>query len=353
MSKNENRKYKNFIDSFFLNQDINFRILQKRLKKYGLPTATKLLSLKKKFLEINDYSLRKEIEKRLKDFYLEHIYYKNKAVFIFESKKGFNIDKNIFNSTYEIDNPYFAAWPFQLNKNDLMITEFHQYLTNIENTEDEIILSYCSKVMKYEKSYLSRKDLNPETQKKLNFGSEIIVRTPVLMQICNTITFNKKTSLLIIKIENISEDYLRETIKELLFSFYNFSKISESNYNIVNLFDMMQYIYEYEASQNGVVCMLGFECLNGASRNEYLRKEKKDLRLEAYHKAGKNAVGELLIYRIAFRWSDFGRTVELDLPGKRFEMKNDIPMLTHFIANVNLKKDYEFILKKVLKFINI
>lgn len=126
----------------------------------------------------------------------------------------------------------------------------------------------------------------------------------------------------------------------------------------INFFPLIQKIYD--ASDDGYIFDLSFQCPTGANRNENLSAYKKsldikDLRKEEYHVAGTTKIGNVFIpYKIGVYWDseNTGNEVsgepELILSGTLLMAKANTSILDHaIISNTISEKDFNYVVAAI------
>lgn len=124
----------------------------------------------------------------------------------------------------------------------------------------------------------------------------------------------------------------------------------------INFFPLINNFYM--SNDEGKIINLSFTTDEGSIKSEKMRKDKVDLRLETYHKAGKNAVHHITPYHIAILW-DFKilerikNQIELILPGKLYSLSSTNPRLEEvIIEQCIVLEEYNFILQKIDTYLN-
>jgi hypothetical protein len=122
----------------------------------------------------------------------------------------------------------------------------------------------------------------------------------------------------------------------------------------VNLFPTISNLYE---SDEGRVCELVFTTDGGSIKHEKMRIRNVDLRVEAYHEAGKKAVDHITPYRLAIRWNfvDSNKVKtepELLLPGNVRSLSVNQRLEEAIIEKCSSKEDYDFVFGKIITYLN-
>jgi hypothetical protein len=298
----------------------------------------------------------------LSRYYLTHLLVGEKAVRVFRVEK--NIIKNIVNSFKDHKPPESAfhnKYPFPLGEEELREIQSGTRLVEVKNLDQDLQLVFCTK-----RFFSERLDLNPniireEERKNLGVLSELIAIKQYSRQFFDVVIFREKESVVEIRIDvssgMLSDDRYHaflQIIDALNLQINNVLEIDSILAEPVNFFPIISNLYE---SDEGRVCELVFTTDGGSIKHEKMRIRNVDLRVEAYHEAGKKAVDHITPYRLAIRWNfvDSNKVKtepELLLPGNIRSLSINQRLEEAIIEKCSSKEDYDFVFGKIITHLN-
>jgi hypothetical protein len=303
----------------------------------------------------------------LSDYFEKHILCSEKAVSFYqvdnnelatlcESIRNTNIDSDVFGRTY----------PFPLSSLQLKESAGTMEITrcSLSNTQLKVVI--CSSRYYEASVQLELGDLTNEAieEHSLQGFSEIVAKKKLIRQFYDIISIDLNTGLMQLRMDyglGVSpREFLKATkqVKDI-FSLY-FGKILRVAPKIdgpINLFPLVSTLYDNATEAR--VCELGFTTNSGSVKLEKMRRQPIDLRSEAYHCGGKEAVdGQLSIYRIALTWILRDGQVdesqpELLLAGRLKCLSDPTDFLKNAIFSKILdERDYNFLIDEIVSHLN-
>lgn len=218
------------------------------------------------------------------------------------------------------------------------------------------------------RSYRDRIELNPESfseedRERLRQYEEIYAVLPIHRQCDDVIVFNHETKLLEVRVDSplgmsveeigVAAQSVTGEFNRLSAQQFGYSPFGGNAISFYSAIDPM-----YRNSAEGKVYELGFvaTATTSTSNNQgkLVRGKNRDLRHDAFHVGGSNAVTEITPYRIGVEWSGTqldGRP-QLIIPGTmRMLHKSPITVSEAFIRHCGSEKDFEFVTNRLRSYI--
>jgi hypothetical protein len=252
-------------------------------------------------------------------------------------------------------------YPLPVSENDLKEVNSSQNLVEIKIIEKGLQLIFCSKRDYTERLDLDLNIIREEERKNFSSLSEIIGIKQYARQAYDVVTLRKE-GMIEIRIDNplkMSSDDRRRTFLKILdslnYQIKNISKFDSILSEPINFFSAVKNLYN---SSEGRVCELMFETDGASTKREKMRRKDIDLRSEAYHKAGKDAVDHITPFRLGIRWSftdsnSVETEPELFLPGNIRNLGHGNQRLEEaIIERCSSLEDYDFVFNKLISYLN-
>lgn len=313
---------------------------------------------------LSNHEKSPELIRSLFKCYEEHLRVGEKAV------KAFSSDREILQkiadnlSEYKVrDNVFKETYPLSLSREKLEEVSSLPILVDIKKNDNSFAAIYCTKrFLKYQKS-LDRSSLTEEARQTIGKFAEIVAIENEVRQCFDLIVIHPDKELIEVRID-ISDDISTENrflaFRRIIDQFNSLldevgikRKIFVSPINFFPLIDRI-----YESQEEGRVCEMSFTTDGSSIKQEKMRRKNTDLRLEAYHRAGKKAVDHIVPYRLAIQWSkdkyqDIQAEPELYLPGNLRTLSNIEQRLEEvLIRKCSCQSDYSFVFNKIELYLN-
>jgi hypothetical protein len=285
-----------------------------------------------------------------------------KAVKIFKVET--DIVKSLINSFESIEpqkSIFKDKYPFPVSQKELKDVNSSQNLVEIKTIEKGLQLVFCSKRDYTERLGLDLNIIREEERKNLADLSEIIGIKKYARQAYDIVTLRER-GMIEVRIDNplkmSSDDRYRAFLKtsdSLNYQIKNISKFDSVLNEPINFFSAIKNLYN---SSEGRVCELWFETDGASIKREKMRKRHIDLRSEAYHKAGKDAVDHITPCRLGIRWNFIDSNSvetepELLLPGNTRDLGSSNQRLEEaIIERCSSLEDYDFVFDKLISYLN-
>jgi len=296
------------------------------------------------------------------EFYMDHLLYGEKLVrFYTKERKIVNKFADVLKKIEPESSIYGAAYPLPLSDSELrgLDVDGNPYLVDVSEDTKPLTLVFCATKFYAEKVKLSVSDLSKKAQLEYDNYDEILAVKYNPRQVFDVVTVNPITSQINILIDysyGFSEKTFQQRFKKIVTALNDLAAVNGINLNLkmseaINLFSSIDNLYE---SSEGRICELAFTTNEGSIKHEKMRRNDLDLRGETYHKAGKEAVGEIVPYKLGLCWkvkfnAGLNSTPELFLPGNFRMLSSSKQSLKDAIITKNCgKKDYTFTIKKLL-----
>jgi hypothetical protein len=351
---------------------IPFPVMTAMLRICGLPSSQGWQRMIEVLLV--SYASNKEYRDNfdaLKKLYYEHLLVGEKSVKIFHVEKS-RIDEIItLLNQHPIERVGFHdTYPFPLNDEKLakMDNEPHLIEVRADQEQGNVSLIFCSKRFFSERKEIDIDELTNETRHELQVYDEIFGIKKYTRQFFDVITFWPEKEMVEIRVDmgvgrglNTKERGRAfssniKTLLELLSLIEEQPKDTDLFKNGISLFPAISALYH---SNEGKVVEIGFTTNAGSTKAERMRKKSSiDLRQEIYHKAGKEAVKHITLYRLGILWTiprknDTTVHPGLFLPGHVSDLSNPTQSQLHAIVRqCSSTNDYLLIFEKLLQYLN-
>jgi len=334
--------------------------MQKILNNHGLSAGqgwTKTIQKLSSFSELGQEQANKV--NSLEDAYFEHLLVGEKAVRFF-SLDADSISKiaKYFESVQLDECFYTNSFPYPIDDEKLAKADNLPHLVKIETVNNGLAVIFCTKRIITERKELDLEELSEVTLYELKEYDEIIAVKRHMRQFFDVVKINSETNTIKVLIDNsggISSDDQTNAFKQIT-SFFNRIVVDSGVSGLplgepVNLYPLLGKLYN--DGNEGQVCEIAFITDEHSIKQERMRRKNSDLRTETYHSAGRNAVPQIVPYRLGVCW-DFNISVEvkskpeLMLAGKLATLSETSPQLSRaIICNCVGLDDYSFVIQKI------
>jgi hypothetical protein len=299
---------------------------------------------------------------RLRALYCNHLLVGEKAVKFFQVEKQKITDLVLLFQTYQPEEtPFHRIYPFALPEEQLEeINDSSPKLVEIKDSEHNLVLVFCANRLFTKRIEIDPERLTEENKKGSYAG--VFATERFSRQIFDIIVLWKDTGLVEVRVDNIEEITSQERANSFIQVITKFNSLMKELLKDgtflqepVNFFPLIKNLYD--DFNEGKVCELGFTTDGGSIKHERMRRGGLDLRTEAYHKAGREAVDHITPYRLAIVWkflsdsSGMQSQPELLLPGNAKDLNRTKQNLDEVIINkCTGLEDYYFLFEKLSKF---
>lgn len=347
----------NQIDVDILKKYINFQTLNRLMHSQNLPTFRSWNDLQEKIKEGNS----QKIIEGLSSSFEEYKIHGQKSVFIYKLNSEEKESLKGFLENLSVQEKYQKSWPYPINDDEYIEdADEKPILTAIKKYENGIAYVFCSRG-KYNIREEIPLDWIEEKHRRNIFYEKIYGTKDFVMQMydvlfiphdLDTIEFRMDKTL---KQRKNSNNLLifQNTIKRL--SLEQHLNFGES----INFFDAIDKIYNND--DEGKVVEIHFECTTAVGRHEKRKRGPEDLRKELYHKAGKEAVGSLQIYRISIEWDQDEEKNEIKcklvIPGNSrmihgdINCKNKDKLYEIRVEEARFRSEFEYVIKRIREYL--
>jgi hypothetical protein len=299
----------------------------------------------------------------LKSHYCDHLLAGEKSVKIYVvDTKIAHRAVEFFSSYTPRESIFQQAYPLPLVSEKLSQAGYGSVLVEVTNRESFIALVFCTKRSYTERVTIEGKKILEQLPENLRNLDKIYGIKKYDKQFFDVVVFWKGTGLVELRVDTAMGAISQE---ERAAAFIQVSKAfnemveRELGVPIIlnqsqNLFPLIDKIY---CSNEGRVCELNFTTQGGSIKHERMRRSEDDLRFETYHKAGRAAEPNILVYRLGVIWDykiseDSVHQVELFFPGTISILSSSVQTLDEvFIAKCYGLQDYQFLLKKITTYL--
>jgi hypothetical protein len=345
---------------------VPWQIMQVLLKTCELPsgngwkgTIEKLTSL------INGEHLDSSLVagfNKLKELYIDYLLTGEKAVKLFSIESSvINTLVSFFHSYTFKENLFSKAYPFDLDESNLSKVDYLPKIVEIRNSESKLVVVFCTKRVYTERNEIDLNQFSQDVKKELDYYDEIIGIKKYERQFFDVIVVRKDKGLLEIRIDmanGISSKERQTAFFEIEKSFQDLLKdnlgTSDIFENKINFFPLIDRLYH---SEEGKVGEIAFTTDEGSEKRERMRRGSIDLRNETYHKAGREAVEHINLFKLAILWSfPISHRIqphpELYLPGTSRSLSNVVQELDEaLVKKCTGSNDYEFVFEKIITYL--
>ena len=252
------------------------------------------------------------------------------------------------------DSRFSKKYPLPLTDTELAKVGSTPQLTHIDKRSDGIYLVYCTKRTTVREVELPESILNQFSDIKL---SKVTGHESIDRQHFDTV-FIPTDGNIEIRIDTSGSLHVKEILSahsQIHTAFNATCADSLGNHvlgPIKNLFSLIDNYYK--AKKEGIVEELHFECSTGTIRREILKRDRKDLRTEEFHLAGKSAIKAITPFRIGISWPRKKSEAAIShpsllLPGLLKMARDSVkfPLYTAQIENAESEDDFNFVLDKI------
>lgn len=315
----------------------------------------------------------KKLAARLAEIYKQHTLVGEKMIQWYsltgipkETEKSFYSAVESAPKNIDIENTkYRDMYPFPVRDVELLkeLGEIGPKLAAVFNQDNKTVFHYSSV-----RSYRDRIELNPdsfseEDKRRLQQYEEIYAVLPIHRQCDDLIVFNHDSRLVEIRVDaplGISADDVDMAMKAIA---GEFNKLSTKNFGYAPFGSGAISFYSaidpmYRNSSEGKVYELGFVATAKTStsnnQGKLVRGRNRDLRDDAFHVGGSNAVTEITPYRIGIEWQGGGLDgcPQLIIPGTmRMLNKSPITVSEAFVRHCASEKDFSFVTNQLRSYI--
>ncbi len=347
-----------------LNERVPFPVMRAILRLSGLPlsqggekTISNLLKIDED--KKDDYT---ENFSKLIELYTHHLLVCEKAIRLFtiESTTINNLVTLLRNHPIK-QSEYKSAYPLPISEDKLKDANSNLHLVEISETESYMTLIFCSKRLIRKEVPINTFDLGSEAKEKLSGYQEIYGIKEYFRQLFDVVVIWKNKRFIEVRVDLSNGISLKEKDNSFLLVIKEFNKLVEQLLGIkvvlnapINLFSLINKLY---AADEGRVVDLAFTTDEGSIKSERMRRGMVDLRLEIYHKAGREAVDHISPYLLGIEW-EFNITDEIKTEPELFLHGNlrNISSVQPILEDITIRKccfldDYDFIFQKIITYL--
>jgi hypothetical protein len=300
------------------------------------------------------------LHESLELWYREHLLVGEKAVKFF-SVQG---DKRsqvleILRRQLHVRTSFHETYPLPLPDSKLNSLGSRPHLVETKEDGNYYYLIFCTKRSSTKRIDIDTQDLGEEASQKLHEYNKVIGIKEEIRQFFDIVSISKKSGLVEVRIDfgnEITAEQRHLSFNQIIDSFNRIlrdkSFIGGFLEESINLFPLVNKLYE---SEEGKVCELKFTTGGGSVNHEKMRKRDTDLRLNAYHKAGKKGVNRIYPYYLGIKWEyekeKLQTTPELILPGRVWGNAN-LHLEEAIVTKCSGFNDYSFILDRIDFYLN-
>jgi hypothetical protein len=306
----------------------------------------------------------------LKRHYYEHLLVGEKSVKLFNvGRSRVSEIANLMDRHRIGQTGFHDTYPFPLNEETLAQMDSEPHLMEVlrDHVQNNISLIFCSKRFFLERKEIDVNELTDEAKQELQAYDEIFGIKRYNRQFFDVITLWPQKGIIEVRVDigtglglNTKEQAKAfssniSVFLELLSLIENQPKEANLFKDGMNFFPLIGSLYH---SEEGRVVELGFTTDAGSTKLEKMRKSYADLREEAYHKAGKEAVDHITLFRVSIIWdiaceNDATVHPELSLPGHVKNLSDSTQLLSHAIVRkCSSTNDYLLIFGKILQYLH-
>ncbi len=312
------------------------------------------------FKKIN--SLKSIVHWYLNDFMLHG----EKSLYLFRLDKEKCAELfSLLGKLEEKQHEFTSNFPFSLRNHDLKKQLDNVVLSNIDKSDNKIILIYCSARYFTSRIKMPKSTLKEEFLDQYKDVSEILAINHKYRQFFDLIVIHKN-GLVEFRIDNPKLDNSNHIPSNERISAFNklrnefennVSNIKGRKWVIcdpVNLFPLIDKIYLDR--KEGVVRNLSFTTNNGGSKNLCANAKNANdcCRKDAYHIGGSETVNHALNpYRINIAWNRGDTRPELYFPGTIYHLDGvGVELNEAILTKIENKEDYDSIINKILYYLD-
>lgn len=280
----------------------------------------------------------------------------NKSVFLYRLEGDWEKIKEELFKDLSQDGVFAEAFPYLATGDELNNIDFEPYFCGIIPDETYTYFPFGTKRAYTQKTPINLNSLHAEDKEILKKYSKVIGTEEIIEEFIDCICLNDKKQVIEIRIdkgEHVSRKDLEEAHKALRDLLYQ--KVIDidqtAKLNEINIFEIIKPLYNNK--DEGRVCELAFECYDDSLHTQHYRRERKDIRSQVFHTGGKNATGDIDLFRMAVAWEvtdgDQKRELEVVFPGTRSMLRATTPYLSYFVIKKCLfKYDFNKIVEKLV-----
>jgi len=347
-----------------LNARVPFPVMRAILNLCDLPMGRGGVETIKKVLLIANDEKEDYIDSitKLKNLYDNHLLVSEKATRFFSLDRE-TIDKLIIIilRLSLVESEFKEAYPLPVSEDKLVNINSNLCLVKVIESEEDITLIYCSTRLIREEVKIDTSDLSLDVKKELSEFKGVYGIKEYDRQLFDVVVIGKKRNYIEVRVDISEGISLSEKNTSFALLINEFNKLIEKMLGIqivlnkpVNLFPLIDKLY---TSTEGRVADLAFTTDQGSIKSEKMRRGMIDLRNEAYHKAGREAVDHISPYRLAIIWErfiskDINTYPEILLAGHLRSISSTKPVLEDvLIKKCCFLEDYSFVFKKIISYL--
>lgn len=343
-----------------LNERVPFPVMRNILRLSDLPLGRGGEETIRKLLKINADERDDYVENfnKLTVLYTDHLLVSEKAIRLFTVESTITSSLIKLICSYSVKQSEFQlSYPLPISEDKLNEVNSNLHLVKILESEANITLIFYSKRLIREEVEINTLDLGSEAKEELRNYREIYGIKEYFRQLFDIVIIWKNTSLIEVRVDASNGISSQEKSNSFILVIKEFNKLVEQLLGIkvflnepINLFSLIDKLYE---ADEGRVVDLAFTTDEGSIKSEKMRRGMVDLRLETYHKAGREAVDHISPYRLGIVW-EFEVSDEIKTEPELLLLGNlrNISSSQSILEDVTVKKccfldDYNFIFQKI------
>ena len=220
------------------------------------------------------------------------------------------------------------------------------------NSDDEVMLVFCSKRSYQERDKYSPTQLNEAVRKAFGSFDELIAIRHTVYQAFDVVVFNPKKERIELRIDQpklLIADEIARVMARLIVEVQALVPGAAHLLQPTTAQNLFPAISEmYLSSKEGKVIDLGFQTHTGSIKHEKMRHSDADLRSEVFHAAGKAAIKTITPFSITLSWDD----VRLTLPGHFRNLSEPAPYLGYArISSCTTASKFSALINKLVSYL--
>jgi len=332
--------------------------IAKKLKKSDIESSIRTYPDKLKALkEVKNESNFVEVFEKMAEVYKENVFYGSKYI------QYFKLSESVFQYIYNyskvfplMSNSLCHLFPYMADSETLKNYNTNEiYLASKEEDENNFVLYFTNVVNIVERKTIDISEIFNDSLKETY--TEFYGIKKYLKQFVYIVFFNKKRNIIEIRVDYF-DGFSDQKIKKIFSDFFSafkrkvdLSLRAEFDRSKLNIHSVIQDINE---DMSGRLVELSFSTKEGSNHRIKKRRADSDIRKEAYHQAGCEAVSNNLdIYRIGTVWkNEKEKEIELLIPGGSNLVHSTTKIINEaIITKCKVATDFNFVNNKIYQFL--